>query len=85
MFREKATLAFKSWFTCGSSILFELKFGDIGLFVERGKPDNWEKDIIVVEPRSTHEIDMILNKLIVKVLEVGNTADTPNPLDFYLY
>ena len=33
---------------------------------------------IVVAPHSTRDIE-ILFKLIVKVLVVGNTADTPNP------
>ena len=38
---------------------------------------------IVVEPRSTRDIE-ILFKLIVKVLVVGNTADTPEiPLGCY--
>ena len=37
---------------------------------------------IVVEPRSTREIEMIF-KLIDKVPEVGNTADTPNPLGIH--
>ena len=34
---------------------------------------------IVVEPRSTCDIEIMLFKLIVKVPVVGNTADTPNP------
>ena len=33
---------------------------------------------IVVEPRSTCDIEILFNKLIVKVPVVGNTADTPN-------
>jgi len=37
-----------------------------------------------VEPQSTVEIEMIFKYLhvIVKVLEVGDTADTPNPQAF---
>ena len=37
-----------------------------------------------MEPRSTLEIEMVF-KLIVKVPEVGNTADTLNPLGIYSF
>ena len=37
------------------------------------------KVYIVIEPRSTRDVEIMLFKLIVKVPVVGNTADTPNP------
>ena len=43
-----------------------------------GKNKIWYRYIIVVEPRSTRDKE-ILFKLIAKVPVVGNTADTPNP------
>ena len=43
---------------------------------QNSQEDNW---YIVVEPHSTRDMIEILFKLIVKVLVVGNTANTPNP------
>ena len=44
------------------------------LHARRGKKN---KVYIVVEPRSTRDIEIMLFKLIVKVPVVGNTGDTP--------
>ena len=39
----------------------------------------WSHGYIVVQPRSTRDIEIMLFILVVKVPVVGNTADTPNP------